>query len=34
MHRALLAGVEMDTEGEEESTRSAVRRRESLGEYD
>ena len=34
MHRALLASVGMDTEGEEESTRSAVRRRESLEEYD
>ena len=34
MHRPLLACMGMDTEGEEESTRSAVRRMESLGEYD
>ena len=29
--RVLLAGIEMETDGVEESTRSAVRRRQSLG---
>ena len=30
MDRVLLDGIAIDTEGEEESTRSAVRRRHSL----